>query len=47
MRIGFVGMLVGEDIKWKSKKTPVCFAPNGIPPILFENIGERVAASVC
>lgn len=40
-------MLVGEDIEWKSKKTSVCFVPNGILPILFVSIGERVAADVC
>lgn len=47
MRIGLVGMLVGEDIKWKNKKIFACFVPNGTLPILFVNIGERVAAGVC
>lgn len=40
-------MLVGEDIKWKSKKIFVCFVPNGILPILFVSIGEKDVASVC
>ena len=47
MRIGLVGMLVGEDIEWKNKKTSVCFVPNGIHPILFVTIGERAMVSVC
>lgn len=47
MKIGLVGMLVGEDIEWKNKKTSVCFAPNGILLIPFVSIGERVMVSVC
>lgn len=46
MRIGFVGMLVGEDIEWKNKKIFVCFVLNGILPILFVSIGGRVVAGV-
>lgn len=46
MRIGLVGMLVGEDIEWKNKKISVCFVPNGTPPILFVITGEKVAANV-
>jgi hypothetical protein len=47
MRIGLVGMLVGEDIEWKNKKIFVCFVPSGIHLTPFVNTGEKVAAGVC
>jgi hypothetical protein len=47
IRIGLVGMLAGEDIKWKNKKIFVCFVLNGIHRFLSVINGEKVVAGVC